>query len=260
MQLDSSDFLSVQTNDSVSCVIMYQIFDEHNSRHEAFLFLTPVELYHSISSFTFNTSDALSCSLVITSSSFQYVSLNTSSGNPFKKAMTYWWNFFVCSDIFLSNPQRVKTNANNAVPYYGTILRRNNNSAYEYSLGMRITSIYSACVKSLNSNGGNGDGIDNDCDNKIDEEKLNKIDDDNDGLIDEDTAYAGKIAHHSSETAWEYHLTHKEKEDKFSSSFIRVIIPLAAALTLVLLLIGGMLVADKLRRSTTSSRVTPLCT
>ena len=31
-----------------------------------------------------------------------------------------------------------------------------------------------------------GDGIDNDCDGKIDEEQLNRRDDDNDGKIDED--------------------------------------------------------------------------
>ena len=31
-----------------------------------------------------------------------------------------------------------------------------------------------------------GDGIDNDCDGRIDEEQLNRRDDDNDGKIDED--------------------------------------------------------------------------
>lgn len=31
-----------------------------------------------------------------------------------------------------------------------------------------------------------GDGIDNDCDGRIDEEMDNKIDDDGDGMIDED--------------------------------------------------------------------------
>ena len=31
-----------------------------------------------------------------------------------------------------------------------------------------------------------GDGIDNDCDGKIDEERINGKDDDDDGLVDED--------------------------------------------------------------------------
>lgn len=33
-----------------------------------------------------------------------------------------------------------------------------------------------------------GDGIDNDCDNNVDEEACNGVDDDSDGLIDEDCA------------------------------------------------------------------------
>jgi len=34
-----------------------------------------------------------------------------------------------------------------------------------------------------------GDGLDNDCDGRIDEEILDGMDDDNDGLIDEDTQF-----------------------------------------------------------------------
>jgi len=37
------------------------------------------------------------------------------------------------------------------------------------------------------------DGIDNDCDNRVDEELVNGIDDDGDGLIDEDTAGTGDV-------------------------------------------------------------------
>ncbi|XP_045176687.2 uncharacterized protein LOC123537162 [Mercenaria mercenaria] len=258
MQLALSDFLAVQANTSVSCVILYEIIDENNSRHMALSFLTPVELYHISSSFTFNTFDSFSSSLVLTSSSFQYISFNTTSSYPFDRAMTFWWNYFICNDILLSRPQVIETNANNVVPFYGTILRRDNNSAYEYSLGMRISSLYNACVQTQRPNGGNGDGIDNDCDNKIDEEKLNKVDDDKDGLVDEDVAYAGKIQHHSSQTAWEYHLTHKEKGEKFSSSVLSIVIPLSVALASVLLFIGGMLLAEKIRRSGVSTRVTPI--
>ncbi|XP_060556928.1 uncharacterized protein LOC132717475 [Ruditapes philippinarum] len=258
MQLALSDFLSIETNSSVACAVLYELIDTQSVGHMALSFLVPVELYHSSSSFTFNSVDSVYVSLISTSSSFKYISFNATTDNPFDDAMTYWWNYFIRTKIEVFRPNILHTNANNAVPFYGTVVRRDNTSAYEYSLGMRITSLYSACVKTKPSNGGNGDGLDNDCDNKIDEEKLNKVDDDNDGLIDEDVAYAGKIKHQSSQSAWEYHLTHKEKGEKFSSSVISIVIPLSAALTAVVLFIGAMFVAEKIRRSGITTRVTPI--
>ena len=260
MQLALSDFLSIETNASVSCAILYEIIDTQGVGHMALSFLVPVELYHSSSSFIFNSSDSFSVSLISTSSNFEYISFDFTTTNPLDNAMTFWLDYFIRTNIEIFSPNFLTTNANNIVPFYGTILRRDNTSAYEYSLGMRITNIYSACEKSSPANGGNGDGKDNDCDNKIDEEKLNKVDDDNDGLIDEDVAYAGKIRHHSSQSAWEYHMTHQEKGEKFSSSAISIVIPLSVALVAVLLFIGGMFLAEKIRRSGITTRVTPICT
>ncbi|KAL5008927.1 hypothetical protein ScPMuIL_014508 [Solemya velum] len=57
--------------------------------------------------------------------------------------------------------------------------------SYGYAGGMRISNLYTFCTPSATVS---GDGIDNDCDNKIDEELPNGIDDDGDGDIDEDLA------------------------------------------------------------------------
>ncbi|XP_061179024.1 uncharacterized protein LOC133187622 [Saccostrea echinata] len=58
---------------------------------------------------------------------------------------------------------------------------------YGFPTGMRLTSINRPCINSPSSH---GDGLDNDCDRKIDEEIDNGQDDDGDGLIDEDCAEA----------------------------------------------------------------------
>ncbi|KAL5008911.1 hypothetical protein ScPMuIL_014492 [Solemya velum] len=57
--------------------------------------------------------------------------------------------------------------------------------SYGYAGGMRISNLYVFCTPSTAVI---GDGLDNDCDNKIDEELPNNIDDDGDGAIDEDLA------------------------------------------------------------------------
>lgn len=260
MQLAISDFLSIETNTSVTCAVLYDIIDSLSSRHATLKILTPIELYHTSASFTFNSLDMFFSSFILASTTFQYVIFNHTEGRPFDKAMTYWWNYFICRDIALSQPQVIRTNANNIVPFYGSMLRRTNYSAYEYSLGMRIANLYSACVKTQSANGGNGDGIDNDCDNRIDEETRNNIDDDNDGLIDEDISYAGNIVKHSSETAWEYHNSHKEPDDGVSTSIISIVISITVALTSVVFFIGVMFLADRIRRYGQSTRVSPICT
>ncbi|XP_062607186.1 uncharacterized protein LOC134268975 [Saccostrea cucullata] len=58
---------------------------------------------------------------------------------------------------------------------------------YGFPTGMRLTSINTPCIIVPSSH---GDGLDNDCDRKIDEEIDNGQDDDGDGLIDEDCAEA----------------------------------------------------------------------
>ncbi|XP_076449999.1 uncharacterized protein LOC143286342 [Babylonia areolata] len=54
--------------------------------------------------------------------------------------------------------------------------------------GTRLARLYRACVPSISEQGGDGDGVDNDCDGFIDEEMENMADDDGDGRIDEDTS------------------------------------------------------------------------
>ena len=53
--------------------------------------------------------------------------------------------------------------------------------------GTRLAKLYSACVPTISARGGEGDGMDNDCDGTVDEEEENMADDDGDDKIDEDT-------------------------------------------------------------------------
>ncbi|MEC4748725.1 PKD domain-containing protein [Methylomicrobium sp. Wu6] len=59
--------------------------------------------------------------------------------------------------------------------------------SYGYPGGLRLANIVDRCTPTATVL---GDGIDNDCDGRIDEELFNKIDDDGDGRIDEDLAKA----------------------------------------------------------------------
>ncbi|XP_050409547.1 uncharacterized protein LOC126824374 [Patella vulgata] len=63
------------------------------------------------------------------------------------------------------------------------------NTGRVFPLGMRLSKLYRACVPDIVSKGGQGDGIDNDCDGQIDEENINMEDDDGDSRIDEDTNF-----------------------------------------------------------------------
>lgn len=60
-----------------------------------------------------------------------------------------------------------------------------NSDSYGYPGGNRLARIADPCTPTETEQ---GDGLDNDCDRKIDEELLNELDDDRDGQIDEDLA------------------------------------------------------------------------
>lgn len=60
-----------------------------------------------------------------------------------------------------------------------------NSDSYGYPGGSRLAKIAEPCTPTETVQ---GDGLDNDCDRKIDEELLNELDDDGDGRIDEDLA------------------------------------------------------------------------
>lgn len=205
-----------------------------------------------------STNMDMSVNVILKQTSFQNVYFNSTNVQPFNQ-MTFFRNYFISKNIPVSFPGVFQTVNNNNVPLHGTIFRRNDTSAYEYISGMRIVNIYDACVNSSKSYGGNGDGIDNDCDNLIDEETLNKIDDDNDGLIDEDVRYAGNVGQSRKETVWEYHIRNAIKEKPGPSlSLISIVISIGVALTSVVCFIGGMLLFEKIRRNSSSTRVTPI--
>ncbi|MCC7386416.1 MAG: PKD domain-containing protein [Deltaproteobacteria bacterium] len=66
--------------------------------------------------------------------------------------------------------------------------------AYAMPGGMQVAPLYSACVPQTVAM---GDGLDNDCDGRIDEELADAIDDDRDGLTDEDTSPAPVASLHA---------------------------------------------------------------
>jgi hypothetical protein len=59
--------------------------------------------------------------------------------------------------------------------------------SYGYPAAMRLAHLYDSCVATATVV--NGDGLDNDCDNRVDEELCDGTDDDGDGRVDEDTAW-----------------------------------------------------------------------
>ncbi|MCC6876763.1 MAG: PKD domain-containing protein, partial [Sandaracinaceae bacterium] len=60
--------------------------------------------------------------------------------------------------------------------------------AYGYPARMRLIPLAGGCTPSTT---GSGDGADNDCDGRVDEELSDGLDDDGDGLVDEDLYYEG---------------------------------------------------------------------
>ncbi|KAL4224827.1 hypothetical protein ACF0H5_015523 [Mactra antiquata] len=257
IQLVANDFISVEANETILCAVMYQIRDLSNTYHLTMKFVPPLELYHISLMFSLSSpADDIYSNIIAHSDSFEYITFEHKNGDPFNGAMTFYWGFYLCQSVYLTSPNTIRTNNLNTSPFIGSVITRSSNSAYEYSLGMRIANLYDACVETRTANGGNGDGIDNDCDNKIDEEKLNNVDDDNDGLVDEDVLYFGKLTN-TRVDAWSYHQTHKEEEKVFSTSLLSVILSIVVALTSVGVFIAGMLIAERIRRSG-STRITPI--
>lgn len=260
-QLQLTDFLSIDSNTSISCALVYSIKDKSSVYHTAFRYITPIALYHIRYRYKsgFNYNEDLSANVIAKQGSFKYFTFNSTSIEPFQQVMTFVWDYFLSKNIEVSSPGSVVTSDQNNVPLHGSVFRRNSTVAYEYVFDMRIVNIYDACVNSSKAYGGNGDGIDNDCDNLIDEEILNKIDDDKDGLIDEDVRYAGNVGQPHRETVLEYHIRNAIKEPEgLSVSLISIVISIGVALTSVLCFIGGMLLFEKIRRSSSSTRVTPI--
>lgn len=261
LQLQLTDVLSIDSNSSIACAVLYSITDKSLKLHTAFRYITPVELFHVSYRFRYNIvgDDTISANVILKQSSFNLVNINYTNLNPFQQVMTYYWDYFISKNIQVSFPGLFSTSDSNNVPLHGSIFHRTNTTSYDYMLGMRVVDIYDACVSNSKAYGGNGDGIDNDCDNLIDEETLNKIDDDKDGLIDEDVRYAGNVGQGHKETVWEYHIRNAEKEKPgLSISLISIVISIGVALTSVLCFIGGMLLFEKIRRGSSTTRVTPI--
>ncbi|XP_052272452.1 uncharacterized protein LOC127872968 [Dreissena polymorpha] len=252
-------FLSVETNSSVSCFIVQNIFDSSGDKHTSVRYLTPMRLYHVRKYFIMDKPGEYSANMLVEQTSKGLLVINQTKTDPFKKAMTYYWNLFIYQNVELLFPHQIYSNDSNKLPLSGSVCFRENRSAYEYQLSMRVIPIYSACIPHIYAHGGNGDGIDNDCDSLIDEELLNSVDDDNDGLVDEDVQYSGTLFVHARETPYEYHMRNREKAaEGISSSVISIVITFVVAITAVFSCIGGMFVIEKVRRSSRTTRITPI--
>ena len=175
--------------------------------------------------------------------------------------MTYYWNHFLCRNIKIEYPFSIQIRDSNTAPLFAIAYLRSASLARIYPLGMRITAIYDACVITQTTIGGNGDGIDNDCDNKIDEEILNGKDDDGDGLIDEDLVYSRVTQQQKHiDMAWEYYQRKKAENQQtgIASSVVSILISIGVGLSGVGCFIGFMFLIDKLKRKLESNnRVGP---
>ena len=262
MHVIVSEFIAIKTDKSVSCSVLLEVYDDSNNAHYTVLTIPPVLLFPFTSSFLSLDSFHMSVDFIFTSESLSHVSFNKSSDlQPFSRPMTYYWNFFLCRNIAIEHPFSVQIRDSNTAPLFAIAYLRKTSSVRIYPLGMRVTTIYDACTPRPATNGGNGDGVDNDCDNRIDEEILNGKDDDNDGLIDEDIVYSGVIRQKKHiDMAWEYYQRKRaeNQETGIASSVVSILISIGVGLSGVGCFIGFMFLVDKLKHKLESNtRVGP---
>ena len=252
IEVTVNEFIAVKADRSVSVSVLFEMYDASNISHFTYLTVPPVLLFPFYSRFLSIYAQEMSVDFVSTLESFSHVSFNKSSDlEPFNRPMTYYWNYFLCRNVKVEYPFSLLIRDSNRAPFSAVVYLRSSSTARIYPLGMRITAIYDACVPKQMTTGGNGDGIDNDCDNKIDEEILNGKDDDNDGLIDEDTVYSGVIQQHKHiDMAWEYHQRKKAENQQtgIASSVVSILISIGVGLSGVGCFIGFMFLIDKLKQ------------
>ena len=262
MQILVSEFIAIEAHKSVLCFVMFKTVDPSINAHYSMLSLSPMLLNHVRGSFQSLDSSEMSVNFILTSDSFSLVSFNESSDLlPFTRPMTFFWNYFLCRNIETKFPHDIHIADSNTAPTFAIAFTRNGSFVRAYPLGTRITPIYDACVKSTKAYGGNGDGIDNDCDNSIDEEQLNNKDDDNDGLIDEDIVYSGVIRPKPVDMAWAYYqkVRAENQETGLAASVVSILISIGVGLSGVFCFIGFMFLVDKLKQKWSgSTRVGPI--
>ncbi|KAK3612559.1 hypothetical protein CHS0354_024546 [Potamilus streckersoni] len=260
MYLKVIDYVAIETNSSVLCVLSLDTLDLQNGRHGAMIVLTPLALFHSQLHFMADAGSIL-LDLILQEGTNNNIFVNqTNALRPFERPLLSVWGMFLVPNLQIDSPYLVKTVNDNRYPFFSSITWRKQNSCRIYNMGMRITSIYDACVKTTSPNGGNGDGIDNDCDNRIDEELHNGKDDDLDSLIDEDTVFSKDIEQSVPRKDATYVLTHYQEETyTLSASVLSVVVSIIVAILAVVCFISGMFLADRLRRGPLlrPSRVSP---
>jgi hypothetical protein len=149
------------SNDYVVFVPLYQ-----TKRFTSFVSITvntsEIQEIQAIHQGNLNSTLSLTPCIVVKGTSYSTCHLNLTKDGSYR--------------IFHNNPR-----ATFALLTYGTLIKE----SYGFPGGIRIYTSDSNCVKTKMIP---ADGIDNDCDGRIDEEIFNDIDDDGDGKIDEDLA------------------------------------------------------------------------
>ncbi|XP_019621165.1 PREDICTED: IgGFc-binding protein-like [Branchiostoma belcheri] len=154
------------------------------------MYLAPVEQFAA--DYTFATVDSLSA----TYTSYVNIVIKTSQtsgltydGNPFPSSTT--WTPIPDTDLSATQ-LHISTKGTHKIKHQSAIVTFSlvyyGFSSYDsvgFPGGLRLASISGGCDVTEPMV---GDGVDNDCDQLVDEELLNGIDDDGDGLIDEDLA------------------------------------------------------------------------
>ncbi|KAL3843275.1 hypothetical protein ACJMK2_021217 [Sinanodonta woodiana] len=260
LHLQVIDYVAIETNFSVLCILSLDTLGIQNERHGAMIVITPLALFHSQLYFMADAG-SIRLDLILQEGTNNNIIVNqTNALRPFERPLVSVWGMFLVPNLQIDSPYLVETVNDNRYPVFSSITWRRKNSSRIYNVGMRITSIYDACVKTTPPNGGNGDGIDNDCDNRIDEELHNGKDDDQDGLIDEDTVFLKDIEQNVPRKDATYVLTpYQEGTYAMSASVLSVVISIVVALLAVVCFISGMFLADRLRRAPIlrPSRVNP---
>lgn len=191
LYLNASEYISISSNATILPMVLLHTMDLNQRYHPELVVIVAMEQfdyrYHfsaidSGTNYFFGiaiengSSDSVTVSNNILQSTLQGHTVHIRSEN-----------ITMYKDILVSYAITIEPVIDKFRPTFCVLIAQSDNTSKSFILGMRMASLYDACVETSSKI---GDGLDNDCDGRVDEEVGNQRDDDGDTLIDEDVVYA----------------------------------------------------------------------